>query len=78
MTESKLVGTVLFAYLTEPRNFITCPEAGRDAWIKEEIQDSNPIQEFVCKNGNKFWWDWEKDKVIKVKILETINHISHD
>ena len=69
MTESKLVSTVLFAYLTDSSNFITCPKAGPDAWIKEEIQNSNPIQEFTCKNGNKFWWDFEKDKVIKVKNL---------
>lgn len=65
-TETDLISTIIFLYLTDPRNFITCPEAGPDAWIKEEVPATEGISEFECENGNKFWYDWEQDKVIKV------------
>lgn len=64
-TENALVSTIIFAYLTDHKNFITCPEAGADLWIKEELQRVDGLQEFQCGNGARFWYDWENEKVVK-------------
>lgn len=64
-TENNLVETIIFAYLSDQKNFITCPQAGPDMWFKEELQQADGLQEFICKNGARFWYDWEKDKIVK-------------
>jgi hypothetical protein len=64
-TENNLVATIIFAYLSDNKNFITCPEAGPDAWIKEEVPVMEGLSEFQCSNGARFWYDWEKEKVVK-------------
>lgn len=68
-TENELVATVLFAYLTDNRNFIAHEKAS-SAWIKEEVPVIEGITELISDNGTRIWWDADKDEIVKVKAAD--------
>ncbi len=56
-------------HLCNPDNFISCPKAGPDIWLKHFVETKSEWQRFICSNGNSFVYNNQIGIVTKAEII---------